>query len=175
MQEANEPTVTIQGKNFFLYASGYDNTFGMHKSRSDFALDFANMGPGVGGAIFSPIRAPIASTSPTPSIPVPTVNGSASSISPSDGGGSKSNSLGLYIVGAVALVLVIVTGWVYVAIRRRKQEAAEQTSAAKANRNAAHPTTALGPLEPGQEVGPTELNQSSVVVEAELLLPIHGV
>jgi Eukaryotic cytochrome b561 len=54
MQEVNEPTVTLQGKNFFLYASGYDNTFGMHKSRSNFALDFANLGSGVGGGSTGP-------------------------------------------------------------------------------------------------------------------------
>jgi Eukaryotic cytochrome b561 len=54
MQEVNEPTVTLEGKNFFLYASGFDNKFGMHKSRSDFALDFANLGSGVGGGSTGP-------------------------------------------------------------------------------------------------------------------------
>jgi hypothetical protein len=74
-------------------------------------------------------------------------------------------------VAAVLAVALIVAGWVYVTIRRRTQEAAAPISTTNASHNAEHPTTSLGPLEPGQDdsnqVDPTELNRSSVVVVAE--------
>jgi hypothetical protein len=122
----------------------------------------------------APIKAPTVSAASFPTAAPIAAGSSASSISaPSDGGGSKSNSLGLYIIGAVVVVLVvalIVAGWVYVTIRRTALQAAAQTNGAKTN-HLAPPGTAFGPLEPGQEdsnqVGTTELNQSSVCVEAE--------
>jgi hypothetical protein len=50
MQETGEPTVTLTGANFFLYAAGRDNEFGIHALRSSIALDFANLDNGsIGG------------------------------------------------------------------------------------------------------------------------------